>query len=511
MRYYMGLDNGGTTTKAAILDGEGHEIGVASVETASISLRPDFVERDMEEMWEANCTVAKQVLAKTGIDPKDIAAVSVCGHGKGLYLWGKDDKPARNGIISTDNRAYAYSTKWAEDGTEMKAYKYSVQHLMPCQPVCLLAWLRDNEPESYKNIRWVFSCKDYVKFRLTGTAMAEYSDNSGSNIMNLYTEKFDKDLLDVFGLGDLIDCFPPLKHAAEVCGTVSEEAAARCGLLPGTPVVGGMFDIDACCLAVGVLNDKNVCMIAGTWSINEYPSSHLITDGTAMMNSLFAIPGKYLVEECSATSAANNEWFAKNLLPELAAESKKTGKKVYKLMDEWVEEIGPYEFCPVFLPFLLASNVHPNAKASFVGIAGNHTRKHLCRSVFEGIVFSHKYHYDRLLKTRQDKPDCIRLAGGVTNSEVWVQMFADILETPVEIVDVKETGALGCAIASAVAVGQYPTIEEAAAKMVRVTKRIEPNAERFEIYRKKYALYLKTIDALDSLWGDMQALIEESK
>ena len=67
MHYYIGLDNGGTTTKAALFDTNGKEIGVAGMSTASITPRPDFVERDMEEMWDANCQVSKELLQKTGV------------------------------------------------------------------------------------------------------------------------------------------------------------------------------------------------------------------------------------------------------------------------------------------------------------------------------------------------------------------------------------------------------------------------------------------------------------
>lgn len=507
MTYYLGLDNGGTTTKAAIFDQNGTEIGVASVSTEAILPKPGYTERDMEEMWDTNCVVTRKVLEKTGLTAEDIAAVAICGHGKGMYLWGKDGKPAYNGIISTDNRAYAYEVQWKKDGTEKNARQYSAQNVMACQPVCLLAWMRDNEPEVYKNIGWVFGAKDYVRFRMTGLPIAEYTDNSGCGYMNLHTKQFEPKLLELFGIPEVIDALPELRYATDVCGYVTEEAAAKCGLKAGTPVVGGMFDIDACALALNVLDDENICMIAGTWSINEYPSRNMVA-GDDVMNSLFALPGRYLVEQCSPTSAGNNEWFLSTMMPELSEMAKAEGKKIYDLVNEWVASIPAEEFCPVFLPFLFASNVHPNAKASFIGMSGSHTRAHLCRSVYEGIVFSHKYHLNKLLQTRENPPKCIRLAGGVINSDVWVQMFADILELPVEIVDAKETGALGCAMVASVAAGTYATIEEAAEKMCHICKRVEPNAEKAGIYRKKYAMYLKVIDALDGVWGDMQDLIE---
>ena len=508
MRYFLGLDNGGTTTKAALYDLKGREIGVCSTETKALTPRPGLIERDMEKMWEANCAVIRGVLEKTGVPPNAVAGVAVCGHGKGLYLWGKDGRPARNGIISTDDRAYQYPARWRADGTEKKAFALSCQHIMACQPVALLAWLRDHEPDVVKNIRWIFACKDYVRFRLTGEAWAEITDYSGANLVNLHTGQYDDELLALFGLGDLRQALPPLCGSAQICGQITEEAACKCGLDAGTPVVGGMFDIDACALAVDVLDAKNICMIAGTWSINEYPRTEPVMDGSVLMNSLFCRPGYYLIEESSPTSAGNSAWFVHTLLPEASAEAKRAGKSVYEVMNEWVASVDAREFVPIFLPFLMASNVHPNAKGCFVGLSASHTRRHLARSVYEGIAFSHKQHLDRLLRTRDDMPECIRLAGGAANSAVWTQMFADVTGLPVETVRVNETGALGCAIVAAAGVGAYASLEEAARAMCPLGERVFPSPRRHEIYLRKYALYQKTIACLDSLWSDMQQYVE---
>jgi L-xylulokinase len=291
---------------------------------------------------------------------------------------------------------------------------------------------------------------------------------------------------------------------------VSEEAAARCGLLPGTPVVGGMFDINACALAVGVTDPERICMIAGTWSINEYVRTEPVTDGSVMMNSLFCLPEYYLIEESSPTSAGNNEWFARELLPELSAECLSRGESVYEVLNRWVGEIPPKEFVPVFLPFLMASNVHPNAKGSFVGLSLNHSRKHLARSVYEGIAFCHRMHLERLLRSRTAPPACIRLAGGAARSAVWAQMFADVMHLPVETVEANETGALGCAIAAAVATGEYPDLRTAVEGMTCVSRRFEPDPSVAGLYDRKYALYCRTVECLDGLWTEMQALIEEA-
>lgn len=504
MKYFLGLDNGGTATKASVYDETGHEIATAGTDTAMLVPSPGFTERDMEEMWEANCLVIRQAIEKAGISGNDIACVAAAGHGKGLYLWGKDGKPVRNGIISTDNRAWRYPVNWKKDGTEKKVFEKSCQHILSSQPVSLLAWLKDHEPETLEKTRWIFACKDYVRFRLTGEAFAERTDYSGCNLINLNTGEYDQELLDLFGLGECMDKLPPLKFSTDICGRITKEAAEKTGLAEGVPVAGGAFDIDACAMAVGITDEEYLCMIAGTWSINEYIRKTPVTDGSVLMNSFYCLPDYYLVEECSPTSAGNNAWFVKNLLPELKEEAKKKGDNIYEIMNRWVEEIPAEEFCPVYLPFLMASNVHPNAMGSFVGMSNFHTRKHLVRSIYEGVAFSHRYHMDKLLKSRTNAPKAIRLAGGAARSKVWTQMFADVMKLPVECVDVNETGTFGCALLGAIATGCYPDAETAISKMGRIAPAVMPDEKASKIYDEKYELYLKTIESLDGLWDSLQ-------
>ena len=89
-------------------------------------------------------------------------------------------------------------------------------------------------------------------------------------------------------------------------------------------------------------------------------------------------------------------------------------------------------------------------------------------------------------------------------------MFADIdiMNLPIVTVDANETGALGCAIAVAAATGKYASLADAAAHMSRFSEPVLPNPEKVGIYEKKYRLYLKATQCLDSLWPQMQALIE---
>lgn len=502
MKYYLGIDNGGTTTKAALFDSSGRQLCSASESTRALYPRPDFVERDMEEMWAANCRVIKKVITAAAVDSADIRAVAICGHGKGLYLWGRDGRPVRSGIISTDNRAYEYPLKWRRDGLEAEAFKLTCQHIMACQPVPLLAWLRDNEPECIGRIQYIFACKDYVRFRLTGEAYAERTDYSGSGLIDLHTGEYDGRILELFGLAELSSALPPLKNATDICGRVSAEAAALTGLKAGTPVAGGMFDINACALSASVADPEHVCMVAGTWSINEFIRSAPVTDGRVLMNSLFCIPGWYLIEESSATSAGNLAWYLRNLSP--------SSGDVYAQMNAEAASVSPEESCPIFLPFIMASNVHPNAKGSFIGINAFHTRAHIVRSIYEGIAFCHRWHYEKLRRCMDHDPKSIRLVGGAAHSAVWTQIFADVLKLPVETSATDETGAHGCAIAASIAAGDQPDITSALKAMTALSASVMPRPEYFDVYDRKYSLYKKIIEALDPIWDTYQNISRNS-
>ncbi|MFA6508457.1 MAG: FGGY family carbohydrate kinase, partial [Treponemataceae bacterium] len=126
-KYFMGIDNGGTLCKAVIFDEHGAEVAGASRKLRMITPRAGFTERDMEELWTENAAAIREAITKSGVRASDIAGVACSGHGKGLYLWGKDGAPCYNGVVSTDSRAWAYPEKWNADGTADRVFKKTFQ------------------------------------------------------------------------------------------------------------------------------------------------------------------------------------------------------------------------------------------------------------------------------------------------------------------------------------------------------------------------------------------------
>ncbi|MBW8036462.1 MAG: carbohydrate kinase [Planctomycetes bacterium] len=500
-KYLLGTDNGGTVSKAALFTLDGKEIAVAARQTELLTPKAGFVERDMAKMWTATAEAIKEVVTKSGVDPADIACVACTGHGNGIYLIDKDGEPTRNAIMSSDGRARSYIEKWTADGVDKAIRPKTMQCIWPAQPNALLAWIRDNEPDVLKKSAHVLMAKDFIRYRLTGEAYAELTDMSGCSLMNVGTGEYDADVLEAFGIGEMQRLLPPLKRTADICGQITSKAAELTGLKEGTPVAGGMFDIDACGLASGITDESQLCVVVGTWGNNQYISDKPVIDGV-FMTSCYSIPGYYLMLEGSATSAGNLEWFVNQFFAAEKQLAKEQGRSVYDICNELVAATDPKESKVIFLPFLYGSNAGMDAKSCLVGMASHHSRSDVLRAIYEGVVFAHMTHMDNL-KSFRNMPETIRLTGGAARSDVWLQIFADCFQSTVEIPDGTEQGTLGAAIAAGVAVGCFKDYQEAIDKMVSFSKRIEPNPEMKDLYQEKYYRYKKIIETLDPVWKDL--------
>ena len=497
--FVLGIDYGSTMIKAGIFDMLGNEKGVCPVKCDSFSPRTGWYERDPEDVWRAAVEAVSGVLKVSGLSGGDIAALSLTGHGNGAHLVDENGRGIRPAIEGADGRGAPYVDKWKADGTFSRIHPMNMQALWPAQSLCVMGWLRDNESENMKRARWILNPKDFIRMRLTGEAFLEYSDASGSGLINTRDRRHDPDMLEIAELGLLTEKLPPLRYAADPCGTVTGGAAAETGLKAGTPVAAGCYDIDSAGLATGLTDETVMDVIVGSWANNQFIAKEPVVSEDFFSATIYAIEGYYLMLEGSPTGAINLEWFVDRFLASEKAAAKAEGRSVYALCDEAVAALKPGDSGIIFLPFLYGSNVNPRAKGALLGLEGSYARDEVIRAFFEGICFTHRYHIEKMAAFKT-LPGVARMAGGAARSRVWRQMFADVLGKSIEITKATELGTLGAAMCAAVCAGVYPSLPEAAAKMVQVAGRTDPNPALADIYTQKYGDYKRAIDALDGYW-----------
>ena len=487
--YFMGIDLGGTVTKAGIYTAEGREVTVAAQTLPLLSPLPGFCERNMADLWTATCEVIRRALVESHLSAEHINGISFSSHGKGLYLVDKSGAPVRNGIVSSDSRAQPLVTAWKAQGIDRQAYPHSFQQLWPSHPAALLRWLKLNEPESYARIGYVLMAHDYIRYCLTQEFTCEETNISGSQLFNLQHNEFDPALFVLFGIEEMTNCMPKVIGSAELAGVVTTDAAALCGLKAGTPVFGGVFDVVGAAITSGVYDSTQLSAVAGTWSIATRVFDNIIPDEYPYVWGKFSIPGHYFAHEGSPTSASNLTWFIHHFFPDLLDDHDK--------LNQWAERGYEKPDSILFFPWLYGSNYCDSLSGGFLGLGGHHDAADMVYAIYQGIVFSHLLHQDKLLQL-SDGTRTIRFTGGPTHSRIWMQMFCDASNLPLEIVDVEQSGCRAAAICAAVGAGDYAGFEQAIKATLPPLIRLEPDAVKHQMLRSRFERFKRVADALST-------------
>ena len=494
-RLLLGLDAGNTVIKAVLFDPAGRQLAASRRHSASITPAPGHVERDMAELWASAAAVIRDCLAEAGATAASIAAIGCAGHGNGLYLVDRSGGPLL-AIQSLDSRAAATADALRAGDNGARLHALCLQEPWPSQTPAILAWLRAHAPDTYARVGTAFLCKDYVTWRLTGRRVSDISDMSGAGLVRLPGCTYDDDLLAAYGLPDARPMLPDLVVPTEVVGTVSDEAAATTGLRPGTPVVGGLFDVIASAIGSGAVEPGQASIVAGTWSINQVVIPEPVAGRGIFMVSSFA-GDRAMAIESSATSAANLEWYVREFCNGDAADP-------YGDAGRRASAVTPAPDDPYFHPYLHGSRLDAAMRAGFYGIAGWHGEGHLARALFEGVAFEHRRHVETLRAGGVPFTGAI-LSGGGARSAVWPAMFADVLGVPIEVSDCQETGALGAAVAAGVGAGLFADLSAGVRAMAAPRRRFLPDRAMTAHYAARYETWSLIREAMAPVWRRIEA------
>ncbi len=493
MAYWIGVDSGGTFIKAGVYDEKGNEKTISRRNVTVVSRNPGWAERDMDQLYVDACLVAKDALAKSGVAGTDIKGIAISAQGKGLYALDKNKKPVYPGILSSDQRSLDIVKGWERDGIHKQVYPLSLHTIWTGHPVSILAWLRQNEADVYKRINYFMMSHDYLRFRMTGHLGCEITNISESDLYNMKEARYDQRLADLLGIPEALAWLPPTVGAAEVVGGINRETSEATGLPEGIPVAGGLFDVMSTALCAGIVDDRRLNAVMGTWSITTGITKEL-GDGTEFPRTygVHAEKGYYQTHEGSPTSAGNLDWFAPYLLVD--------GKFDLARVEEEVASVPKASTDILFLPFLYGTNAGLGMKAGLYGLQALHERRHIEQAIYEGVVFCHYMHLIPMLKYFP-KTEALRVTGGPVKSKAWMQLMADVSGLPVEIPEIEETGCVGSAMAAAVGSGHFKDFRSAIDAFNLPVRTVEPDKTAYRAYQDKYGRYVKLINALRSYEG----------
>ncbi|WP_392454648.1 FGGY-family carbohydrate kinase [Edwardsiella piscicida] len=496
MAYWLGIDCGGTWLKAGLYDALGRECAIVRQPLALISPCPGWAERDMRLLWQQCARAIRDLLAQSATAGQAIRGVGISAQGKGLFLLDKQDRPLGHAILSSDRRAQAIVQRWQRDGVAQRLYPLTRQALWSGHPATLLRWLKEHQPQRYRQIGCVLMAHDYLRWCLSGVKGGELSNMSESNLYSMADAGFDSRLTAWLGIAEMDAALPPLVGSSQVCAAVSPEAAALTGLCPGTPLVGGLFDVVATALCAGLQDEHTLNAVMGTWAVTSGLADRLEEgEPYPYVYGHYAFPGRYIVHEASPTSAANLEWLRAQW-----------GDLPLEQVNRLVERLPRAGSDLFFLPFLYGSNAGAALTGGFYGLQALHQRDHLLQAVYEGVIFSHMTHLARM-RARFTQVRTLRVTGGPARSRPWMQMLADASGLPVALPQVEETGCMGAAMMAQAGIdgGIDAALWQPSAPQI-----LYPDPAIYAAYQAKYQRYQSLTVALRD-WHAASAAREQQE
>ena len=497
--YLLGIDKGTSVTKAVVFDAAGNEIAMAQAPINNLAARPGWQEEDPADAWDALKTVIREALAR--IDGTQVVAIGAAGYMGGAWFIADDGREARNGIVWTDQRAANMVKQWSADGTTDRFFALSGNAMVAGLTLVLVAWLRDNEPETLARTRHIFCSKDWVRYKLTGKAATDETD-----IMWMpgdpYKRTYSDELFRLLGISDYRPLFPEPVPSDSVGGTLLADVAEELGLRPGTPVVVGMGDACSGHYASGALDHGEACTIMGTSLINDLTTDHPVLEPAPMGVQFILIGNKWIrMLPNTGGGSINLRWFLDTLCEPYRRRAREEGSSVYELLDADVRQVPVGSNGVVYHPFINPSGViapfyNLSACANFFGLRLHNSHADMLRAVYEGVGLAIYDCYAAI----PSPIESVRLTGGGARSDVWCQIVADCIGKVCEIPSGEETTAKGAAMLAGVVAGIYQDYRDAVKRTVRVERTYQPDPGRVEQYRELYRLYRKVREDLQDSW-----------
>ena len=496
MKYLIGTDIGTSGTKSIIMDLNGTLVSQDLQEYDVLTPKPLWAEQWPDVWLEATKRSIRCAVEKSGVGKENIAGICVSGlyGGSGIPL-DENMKAVRPCLIWMDRRA-TEQERWVKEHVgEDKLQRITHNGTDPYYGYLKILWIRDNEPENWKKTRLFLPPNAYAIYCLTGETAIDYS--SAGNIGGLFdmnTRSWSYELMDDMGIPHSM--MPErIVSSDTIVGGLTDKAAQELGLLKGTPVCAGGVDCGVATFGLGVFSPGDYAAAIGTSMC-----AALIHEKPIKAEGLIAWP--YVIDSQrltysfggSATAGAIIKWFRDNFAELEKQTEVDGGQNAYAVLDEQAAKIPAGSNGLIVLPYFMGERSpiwDTNARGTIFGLSLAHTKAHIYRAFLEAIAYSLRHSMEA---TGEDLGDSILLAGGVSKSMLWRQIFADVTgyamvcpkqDVEANLGDVMLAG-LGTGLLSIEQIKQWQILNEP----------VRPNPKKHAVYNEYYQLYRSLYESL---------------
>ncbi len=485
----LGIDVGTTGCKAVAFRLDGKVLSSFYREYPLLKPKEGWAELDPHYVTEAIKEVIHRVASETSKDP--ITALSVSCQGEAAVPVSKDGRILYNTPVSFDTRTadMLEILKSRISPEEIFAISGMPPHTM--HTICKTMWLKETEPEVFKEI-WKLLCYEEYTFHILGARpFTDYSLAARTMVFDINSKEWSDKLLEAADLNR--DIFPDICPSGTAIGSVSRKVAVEIGLPDKVTIVTGGHDQPCNALGCGIIEERKAAYGIGTVECITPAFTKKPIDSDLMMRNNFCcyphvVPELLVTLAFNFTGGSLLKWYRDTFGGKETEKAKATGSDPYDLIiSDLPEDPSPVMILPHFTvtgtPYF-----DSKSKGAMLGLSLDTTKKDIVKAILEGVTFELKLNVEILDKAGINI-DEIRVTGGGAKSEEWVQIKADIIGKPLSTLSTSEGGCLGAAILAGAGSGEYKSIREAAENLIKVESTFLPDYRRSKIYGEKFEIY----------------------
>lgn len=492
--YILAFDFGTTSLKTVLFSRELQTIASASREYQTSYPHSDWAEHDPSDWWKALVETANEVVHKSGVDPKDVKVISIDAMTPVLVAVDEMGNALRPAIIWMDRRAQEQCVK-IDMALGDRLFEVNGNHNDPSNFAPKIMWLKDYEPEVYDKAHKFLYATSYLVNRLTGKMVVDKTQCGLSQLCDTKTSQWSPEL--IRGCGIDPDKLPEIVESTHIVGGLTNSSASQLGLTEDTVVLAGAMDNVAAGLGLGVYDDGQVYISAGTASNGCVCSSTPLYDG-ALHVYHHIVPGRWLSVAGVDYGGAGLKWF-NNLMGNNSIED--LVKKVERKAD--INALKPL----MFLPYMVGQRAplwNTHTRGNIFGLDPAVDDADLANMFMEGNALGVKRIFD-IVEHLGLKPREVMLTGGCSKSEYYSQVFCDVTGYPVSVAGDSDVASLGMAMAAAYAMGYYDSFSEMT-KLVKIRAQYTPDNKRVAYYKDMYKLFKSLYNSLEDHYSELNEI-----
>jgi xylulokinase len=515
----LSIDQGTSGLKAALITIQGRVLGWQS-EPIQLFLTADGgVEQSPEEWWQAFIICTRRLLAEGVVTPSSVIAVCCSTQGEGTIPVDREGKALMNCVLWMDMRGkpdLINQFKGLVNISGMSALKVlnwiKLTGGMPSasgkDPAAHMLFIRNHYPDVYARTYKFLNVLDYLNLRLTGVFAATYD----SILTSWVTDNRDPDKIHydpglVRSSGVDGDKFPEIVPCTAILGTLKDKVAEELGLPPTVKVVAGAIDNTAAAIGAGAVEDYLPHLYIGTssWITAHVPFKK--TDiGSSMASLPCALPGRYMLTALQATAGGNLNFLRDKIIynkDELLQEAEVPD--IFKYLDQIAARVPPGANGVIYTPWIWGERApveDNNLRAGLYNLSLNNSREDIIRAFLEGIALNTRWLLQPVKKFLKRDVDKIHIVGGGAQSDIWCQIFADVMGVCIkQVEDPVYANARGAAWIGAVGLKEIHFVDITV--MVKFKQTYLPIEKNRSLYDQRYEQFLMIYNQMKNVYHRM--------